>query len=73
MKDEVVRQALRQITKVFVDPRLKPDQRDQLRKAKRELEKFMQSGKADERRLFRVVEIVSTVLLEIVQADAARR
>ena len=73
MKDKVVEQALRQITKVFVDPRLKPDQRDQLRKAKRELEKFMQSGKVDEHRLFRVVEIVSSVLLDIVLADATRR
>lgn len=73
MRNKAVEQALRTITKVFVDPRLKPDQRDQLRKAKRELEKFVQSGKADERRLFRVVEIVSAVLLELVQADAARR
>jgi uncharacterized protein len=73
MKDEVLKQALRQITKVFVDPRLKPGQRDQLQKAKRELEKSLQSGKLDERRLFRAVAIVSAVLLEIVQDDATRR
>ncbi len=73
MKDEVLKQALREITKVFVDPRLRPGQRDRLRKAKRELEVSMRSGKLKERRLFRAVEIVAGVLLEIVNDDAARR
>jgi hypothetical protein len=73
VKDEVLKQALRQITKVFVDPRLDPGQRDRLQKAKRELEKSVQSGKLDERRLFRSVEIVSGILLEIVQDDTTRR
>jgi hypothetical protein len=73
MKDEVLKQALREITKVSVDPRLRPGQRDRLRKAKRELEVSMRSGKLEERRLFRAVEIVACVLLEIVNDDAARR
>jgi hypothetical protein len=73
MKDQVLKQALREITKVFVDPRLRPGQRDRLRKAKRELEVSMRSGKLEERRLFRAVEIVAGVLLEIVNDDAARR
>ena len=70
MKDEVLKQALSKVTKVLVDPRLRPDQSDQLRKAKRELEKFLQSGRVDERRLVRAVEIVATVLLEIVRDEA---
>jgi hypothetical protein len=73
MKNEELKQALRQITKVFVDPRLRPDQADQLRRIKRELEKCVQSGRLDEHRLFRVVEMVSTVLLAIVRDDANRR
>jgi hypothetical protein len=73
VKDEVLRQALSKVTKVLVDPRLRPDQSDRLRKAKRELEKSMQSGRVDERRLFRAVEIVATILLEIVKDEAVAR
>lgn len=73
MKDEVLRQALSKVTKVLVDPRLRPDQSDRLRKAKRELERSLQSGKVDERRLYRAVEIVATVLLEVVKDEAAAR
>lgn len=73
MKDEVLRQALSKVTKVLVDPRLRPDQSDQLRKAKRELEKAVQSGKVDERRLYLAVEIVASVLLEVVRNEATAR
>jgi hypothetical protein len=67
VKTKELRQALRKITKVSEDPRVTPSQRDQLETAKRELEKFMHSGKLNEARLFRTVEIVSSVLLEIVE------
>jgi hypothetical protein len=67
VKTKELRQALRFITKVAEDPRLKPGQRDELRLAKREFEKFMQSGKWKEARLFRAVEIVSKICLEVLQ------
>lgn len=73
MKDEVLRQALSKVTKVLVDPRLRPDQSGQLRKAKRELEKAVQSGKVDERKLYLAVEIVASVLLDVVRNDATAR
>ena len=73
MKHEELKAALRLITKVLNDPRVGPDQGDQLQRAKRELEAVARSGKLEKQRLFRTVEIVATVLLELVEDDATRR
>lgn len=73
MKSGELKEALRLITKVLNDPRLGPGQGDYLRKAKRELEAVARGGKVDGARLFRAVEIVATVLLQIVEDDASRR
>jgi hypothetical protein len=73
MKSEEPKQALRLITKVLTDPRVGPDQGDQLQRAKRELEAVARSGKLDRQRVFRATEIVATVLLEFVEDDATRR
>lgn len=70
MKSRELQQAIRLISKLSDDPGLKPGQGDRLRKAKREFEAVARSGKLDERRIFRAVEIVTTVLLEIVERDA---
>jgi hypothetical protein len=70
MKSRELQQAIRLINKLLDDPRLKPGQSDRLRKGKRELEAVARSGKLDERRIFRAIEIVTTVLLEIVERDA---
>jgi hypothetical protein len=66
MKCEELNQALRLINKVLADSRVGPGHGDQLRKAQRELKTLARSGKFDEQRLFRAVEIVASVLLEIV-------
>ncbi len=57
----------RLISKVLTDPRIGPDLRDRLQKARRELEKVARSGKVDRRQVFRAVELVATVLQEIVE------
>ena len=73
MKSEELKQALRLIAKALTDPRLGPGRGDQLRKAKRELMAVARSGKLDGPRVFRAIEIVATVLLEIVEDDATPR
>ena len=62
MKEEDAKEALRLITNVLNDPRLQPDDGDQLRKAQRELVVMARSGKLERRRLFRVVKIISQIL-----------
>ena len=73
MKVKELKQALRMISNVLADPRCKPGYGDQLRRVKRELEAVMRSGRLDQGRLFRAVEIVATVLKEIVDDDAGQR
>lgn len=73
MKHEELKDALRLITKVLTDSRVGPDQGHQLQKAKRELEAVARSGKLDKQRVFRAVEIVAAVLLELVEDNATRR
>jgi hypothetical protein len=66
MKHEELKEALRLIGKVLTDPRLGPGERDQLQKAKREIEKVARSGKLDKEKLFRAIHIVAAVLAELV-------
>jgi hypothetical protein len=73
MKHEELREALRLLTKVLTHPRLGPGQGEQLQRAKRELEVIARSGKLDKERVFRAVGIISTILLELVEAEAVLR
>jgi hypothetical protein len=73
MKHKDLQQALRLIADVLADPRVEPGQRDQLRKATRELEAVARSGKLNEPRLFRAIELVASVLLDIVESKATQR
>jgi hypothetical protein len=68
-----LKRALWMITKVLADPRCRPGYGDPLRKVKRELETVLRSGKLDQARLFRAVEIAATVVKEIVEDDAGQR
>lgn len=72
MKNEELKHALRLITKVQTDPRVGPDQGDQLQKAKRELLTVARSGKLEGHRVFRAVEIVAAVMLQIVESSATQ-
>jgi hypothetical protein len=65
VRNEDAKQALRLIAKVLNDPRLKPDDGDQLRKAQRELMLMARSGKREQRKLFRAVRIISQILHRI--------
>jgi hypothetical protein len=65
VRDEDAKQALRLITNVLNDPRLKPDDGDQLRKAQRELMVLARSGKVERRKLFRAVRIISQILRKL--------
>lgn len=67
MDNKELKQALRDITKVLCDSRVESGHGDMLRKAKRELEAVLRSGKLDRQRIFRAVEIVAAVLLELVE------
>jgi hypothetical protein len=69
MKSQELQAARRLITKVLAQPSLGPGQRDELRKAKRELDKIAQSGKLDRDRIFRVTEVISTILLETLECN----
>lgn len=68
MKTEL-KDVLRLLTKVQADPRVGPDQGVQLQQAKRELLIVARSGKLERERLFRAVEIVITVLQQIVDGE----
>lgn len=65
MSNEEAKEALRLIADVLNNPRLKPDDGDQLRKAQRELAILARSGKIERRKLFRVIRIVSQVLQKL--------
>jgi hypothetical protein len=69
MKCKELKAARRLITKVLADPRIGPGQRDELRKAKRELDRIAKTGKLDRDRIFRVTKIIAAILLSTVQSD----
>jgi hypothetical protein len=73
MKSDQLKEALRLIAKVQADPRMGPDQGEQLRRAKRELVAVGRSGKLDRDLLFRAVARLATVMQEIVEDDAFQR
>lgn len=73
MKCNELKEALRLIAKALTDPRVGPDQGNQLLKARRELEKAARSGKVDHQQVFRAVQLISSVLLEIVEDKATQR
>lgn len=70
MRSKELKEALRLLTKVLTNSRVGPGQGERLLKAKRELESVAQSGKLDKERIFRAVQLVSAVMLELVENDA---
>ena len=62
VRNEDAKLALRLITDVLSNPRLKPDDGNQLRKAQRELMLMARSEKIGRRKLFRTVRIISQIL-----------
>jgi hypothetical protein len=73
MKTSELNAARRCITKVLAKPSVGPAQRDELQKAKRELDKIAQSGKLDRDRVFRVTETISRILLDVLDGVDAER
>lgn len=73
MQVKTLKETLRLVTKVCSDPRMSSHQRDQLQKAKRELEAVARSGKLDGRKFFLAVEMISAVLLDVVESEVTRR
>jgi hypothetical protein len=59
-------EAARAISALLNDPRVRQGQQDQLLKAQRELRVLARSGKPNRRRVYRIVQIVAKVALEIV-------
>lgn len=72
MRNNELNAARRLITKVLANPKVRPGQRDELQKAKRELDKVARSGKLDKDRIFRATEKIAAVLLEVIEVDVAR-
>ena len=72
MRNNELNAARRLITKVLANPKVGPGQRDELQKAKRELNKIARSGKLDKDRIFRATEKIAAVLLEVMEADVER-
>ena len=73
MRVKDLKTTLKWISSMLNEPRVGPGHRDQLNKAKRELETVARSGKFERDRIFRAVEIVSKVCLEIIAEDEAGR
>ena len=73
VKYEELKHALELLTKVLVNPSIEPIRREQLRRAKRQLEEVLSSGKLDRPRVFRVIELLATLLLENAKSDATLR
>lgn len=65
MRSKEAEKALRLIAKAFDNPRLKPNDGDQLRKVQREMLALARSGKLERRRLFRAIQIMSRILIEL--------
>ena len=64
MKHEELKQALDKLKKVLLNPSLEPNQVEQLQRARRDLEKMLRAGKLDRDRLFRIINVIATVLLQ---------
>jgi hypothetical protein len=73
MKSEELKEALRLLTKMLTNSKIGPDQGKQLQRARRELTTVARSGKLERERLFRAVEIVSRVMVELVEDEAKPR
>ncbi|MCY3941132.1 MAG: hypothetical protein OXG29_08670 [Gammaproteobacteria bacterium] len=73
MKSKGLKAARRLITKVHAKPGIGSDQRDQLRRAKRQLDKVAQSGKLDGRRMILAIQAIGNVLLEVVEGKVVER
>jgi hypothetical protein len=59
---------LSSIRNVLLDPRLRPGQRDRLMKAERQLRKLARSGKWKRREVVLPVQIVTSILLEVLKS-----
>ena len=66
MKPKELKAALRLITVVSNDPRLEPGQRDQLLRARRQLESAARSGRPNKKKIFTAVGTIATVLQSVV-------
>lgn len=73
MKSKDLKVARRLINKVRAKPGMGSDQQDQLRRAKRNLDKIARSGKLDGRRMFLAIQAVTNVLLEVVDGEVVER
>lgn len=68
MRYKELKAARRLITKVLANPSIGPDQRDELQRVKREISKITSSGKLDRDRIFRITEMISSVLLDVIES-----
>jgi hypothetical protein len=73
MAKKELKDALCLIDKVLSDPRVESDQRDQLLRVRRELVKLARCGKVDRHEVFRVVDKLARLLLEVVAQEVTRR
>lgn len=70
VKDKELMEVLRKVTKVLSNSGMKQGHRDQLQSAKRELMAVAASGKLEKARVFRAVDTIATVMLEMIEDDA---
>ena len=64
-----LKEAQRLVIKVLNDSGLEPGQRNQLERAQRELTVVARSGKPEQDRMYRAVQIIAKVLLETIDRD----
>ena len=72
MKTQELNEARRLITKVLSNPGIGTDQRDELKRTRRELDKIARTGKLDRERIYRVIEKVAAILLDVLETPNPR-
>jgi hypothetical protein len=69
--DIELKETLRLINKVLLNPSVGPGEKDHLLKAKRELQEVARSGKLHRRKLYRAVNLIAVTLQGVVDDKAS--
>lgn len=68
MKVKTLAETYAILERIVSDPNLEPAHSEELRAAKRELQRIMRSGKLNRSQVFRVTALISATLYEVLKA-----
>lgn len=72
MKVKGLTETIANLERIASDPTLEPAHSEELRAAKRELQRIKRSGKLDRRQVFRVTALISATLCEALRAKSVQ-